>query len=75
MPTYSAPLATSSFLQNEVIALPSRKTFVKTSAAVEHSHLVGGAFAAMAGLNTTGLMMSGGFIRCTTGAVVVTVGA
>lgn len=72
MPTMSiSPGKLLNMVQNVVYALPCSRTFVKSSAAVEVSDLVGGTFAALAGANTTGIETSSLFVRCTGGAATI----
>lgn len=55
----------TSITQNVQYALPARKCFVRSAAAVESS-LDGSTWAALTGANTTGVGTSDIFVRCTT---------
>lgn len=59
-------------VQNTVYALPARLVFITAADAIEMAKgTEGSAFAALTGANTTGVYVSGGFVRCTGGATVV----
>ena len=54
-------------LQNVIYALPGRKVFVYSSAAIEKSNLEATEFEALTGADTTGVFTSAHFVRCTGG--------
>lgn len=58
-------------VQNTVYALPARACVLFSSAAVEISNIIDSGFTAQATSATTGLIVSGGFVRCTTGGPTV----
>ena len=54
-----------------VYALPARLVFVTSSVALETSATTGGGWVAQAGTATTGVYLSGGFVRSTAASAVV----
>lgn len=71
METLSAGRA-HTILQNVTYALPPGVVMVQSLAAIEAS-LDDSTWAALAGANTTGINTAAQYIRCTTGATVVSV--
>jgi hypothetical protein len=62
----------TAILQNVVYALPAKACIIFSIAAIEISNLVGASFVAEAASATTGLQVSGGFVRCTSANTTVT---
>jgi hypothetical protein len=61
----------TAMLQNVTYALPARLVHITSSVAIDVSSN-GTAWSALTGANTTGVLTSGSFIRCTTGSASVT---
>lgn len=72
MPIQQIPVSVPTTLaQNEVAALPAVACFTLSSAAMEGSADGSTGWAALTGLNTTGLQTNARFVRCTTGSAIV----
>lgn len=72
MPTQLSIGYPQTMVQNEVYALPSTKVRVQSQLAVEHSVQSGSGFIALTGSETIGAETGAAFLRCTTGACIVT---
>jgi len=68
---YGIPVGVpTTILQNQVVGLPSRLSFIQSTVAIDGS-VDGVTWVAMTGANTTGVSSPARFARCTTAGVTI----